>query len=129
MSTDWKDTTYNSILVVVDRLTKMVHSKPAQMIDAPGLAEIISDVVIRYHDLPDSATETQSSLPSSGPPGTTSKFNCGYRQRVSSKKILAPVQDSTRNLMTACRKNLPHGLDIANPFPPDLSGYVHGFSY
>ena len=22
-----------------------------------------------------------------------------------------------------------HGLDIANPFPPDLSGYVHGFSY
>ena len=31
--------------------------------------------------------------------------------------------------MTAYRKNLPHGLDLANPFPPDLSGYVHGFSY
>ena len=46
MSIDWKDTSYDSILIVVDRLTKMVHSKPAQMIDAPGLAEIISDVVI-----------------------------------------------------------------------------------
>ena len=45
------------------------------------------------------------------------------------KKILAPVPDSIRNLMTACRKNLPHGLDIANLFPPDLWGYVHGFSY
>ena len=36
---------------------------------------------------------------------------------------------SNRNLMTACQKNLQHGLDIANPFPPDLWGYVHGFGY
>ena len=31
--------------------------------------------------------------------------------------------------MSTCRKNLPHGLDIANPFPPDLQGYVHGFGH
>ena len=46
MPTNLKDTSYDSIFVVVDRLTKMIHSKPAQMIDALGLAEIISDVVI-----------------------------------------------------------------------------------
>ena len=33
MFTDWKDISYNSLLVVVNRLTKI--SKPAQMIDAP----------------------------------------------------------------------------------------------
>ena len=45
MSTDWKDTSYNSILIVVDRLTKMVHSEPVQiLIDAPRLPDsIVSD--------------------------------------------------------------------------------------
>ena len=28
ISTDWKGTSYDSILVIVDRLTKMVHYKP-----------------------------------------------------------------------------------------------------
>ena len=45
------------------------------------------------------------------------------------KKISALVPDSIRNLMTACRKDLPRGLDIANPFPPDLRGYGHGFGH
>ena len=45
------------------------------------------------------------------------------------KKISAFAPDSIRNLMTACRKNLLYGLDIANPFPPDLQGYVHGFGH
>ena len=31
--------------------------------------------------------------------------------------------------MTAYRKNLQHGLDIANLFPLDHWGYVHGFGY
>ena len=31
MSTDWKDTSYNSTLVIINRLTKMIHSKPAQI--------------------------------------------------------------------------------------------------
>ena len=47
ISTDWKGNSYNSILVIVDRLTKMVHYKPVKItIDAPGLAEVIIDVVI-----------------------------------------------------------------------------------
>ena len=45
------------------------------------------------------------------------------------KKILALVPDSIRNLMTAYKKNLLYRLDIANPFPPDLWNYVHGFGY
>ena len=45
------------------------------------------------------------------------------------KKISALVLDSIGNLITAYRKNLLHGLDIAKPFPPDLWGYVHRFDH
>ena len=85
-----------------------------------------------------SATKTHSSSPSSGARGTTFRLGCGYTPSsftavaaytAHTKKISALVPDSMRNLMTACRKNLLHGLDIANPFPPDLSGYMHGFNY
>ena len=52
---DWKSDSYDSILVIVNRLTKMVHYKPVKVtIDAPGLAEVIIDVVVRHHGLPDS---------------------------------------------------------------------------
>ena len=37
-----KGTSYDSILVIVGRLTKMIHYKPVQiMIDAPGLAKVL----------------------------------------------------------------------------------------
>ena len=55
ISTNWKGDSYDSILVIIDRLTKMVHYKPIKItIDAPGLAEVIIDVVVRHHGLPDS---------------------------------------------------------------------------
>ena len=55
ISIDWKGDNYNSILVIIDRLTKMVHYKLVKVIiDAPGLAEVIIDVVVRHHGLPDS---------------------------------------------------------------------------
>ena len=45
--TDWKSDSYNSILVIVDQLTKMVHYKPVKVtIDAPGLAEVVLDVLV-----------------------------------------------------------------------------------
>ena len=45
--TDWKRDSYNSIFVIVDWLTKMVHYKPVKVsIDALGLAEVIINVVI-----------------------------------------------------------------------------------
>ena len=53
--TDWKGDSYNSILVIVNRLTKMVYYKPVKVIiDAPGLAKVIIDVVVRYHGFSDS---------------------------------------------------------------------------
>ena len=63
ISTDWKGDSYDLILVIVDRLTKMVHYKPVKVtIDAPGLAEVIIDVVVRHHGLPDSIVTDRGSL-------------------------------------------------------------------
>ena len=63
ISTDWKGDNYDSILVIVDRLTKMVHYKPVKVtIDAPGLAEVIIDIVVRHHGLPDSIVTDWGSL-------------------------------------------------------------------
>ena len=74
----------------------MIHYKPVQIpINAPGLAEIISDVVIRYHDLPGSETETQSSLSSSGPPGTIFELDCDYHPHASYKEDLDPHSKSS----------------------------------
>ena len=55
LSTDWKSNSYNSILVIVNRLTKMVHYEPVKVtIDALGLAKVIIDLVVQHHGLPDS---------------------------------------------------------------------------
>ena len=63
ISTDWKGDSYDSILVIVDRLTKMVHYEPVKVtIDAPGLAEVIIDVVVRHHGLPDSIVTNRGSF-------------------------------------------------------------------
>ena len=63
ISTNWKGKSYDSILVIVDRLTKIVHYKPVKItIDAPGLAEVIINVVIRHHGLPDSIITDWDSL-------------------------------------------------------------------
>ena len=53
--TDWKGDSYDSIIVIIDQLTKMVHYEPVKVtIDAPGFAEVIIDVVMRHHGLSDS---------------------------------------------------------------------------
>ncbi len=55
ISADWKGDSYNSILVIVDRLTKMVHYVPVKVtINALGLAEVIINVVVRHHEVPES---------------------------------------------------------------------------
>ena len=83
ISTNWKGDSYDSILVIIDRLTKMVYYEPVKVtIDAPGLAEVILDVVVRHHDLPDSIVSDRGSL-------FTSKFwsslcyFLGIKQRLS----------------------------------------------
>ena len=53
LSADWKSDNYNSILVIINQLIKMVHYKLVKVtIDAPGLAKFIINMVIRHHGLP-----------------------------------------------------------------------------
>ena len=83
ISTDWKGNSYNFILVIVDRLTKMVYYEPVKItINAPGFAEVIIIVVVCYHGLPDSIVTNKGFL-------FTSKFwlllyyFLGIKQRLS----------------------------------------------
>ena len=63
ISTNWKRDSYDFILVIIDRLTKMVHYKPVKIIiNAPGLVEIKIDVIVRHHGLPNSIVTDKGSL-------------------------------------------------------------------
>ena len=47
VSTNWKGETYDSILVIIDLLTKIIYYEPAKLtIDAPDLAEVIINMVV-----------------------------------------------------------------------------------
>ena len=55
VSTKWKGEIYDSILVIIDWLTKMVYYKSVNVIiNAPGLVGVIIKAVVRHHGLPDS---------------------------------------------------------------------------
>ena len=61
--TDWKGDNYDSILVIVNGLTKMVDYKSVKVtFNAPGLAKVILDVVVRHHGLPDLIVTDRGSL-------------------------------------------------------------------
>ena len=61
--TDWKGDSYDLIFVIVDWLTKMVYYEPVKVIiDAPGLAEVIINVIVRHHSLSDSIITDRGSL-------------------------------------------------------------------
>ena len=63
ISIDYKANSYNSILVIVNRLIKMVHYKPVKIIiNTPKLAKVIIDVVARYHGLSDSIVTNRGSF-------------------------------------------------------------------
>lgn len=54
ISTNWKEEVYDSILVIVDQLIKMVYYKLVKItIDASKLAEIIMNVMIKHHNILD----------------------------------------------------------------------------
>ncbi len=63
ISADWKGDSYDSILVIVDRLTKIVHYETVKVtIDALGLADVIIHMVVRYHGVPESIMTDRGSL-------------------------------------------------------------------
>ena len=63
ISTDWKGDSYDSILIIVNWLTKMVYYEPVKVtINALGLAKVIINMVMRHHGLLDSIVTDQGSL-------------------------------------------------------------------
>ena len=63
LSSNWKNDSYELILVIVNWLTKMVHYKPLKVtIDAPRLAKVILDVIVWHHGLPDSIVTNRGSF-------------------------------------------------------------------
>ena len=49
-----KGVSYGSILVIIDRLKKLIHDKPIKVtIDVSKLAKVIINIVIWYHNLLD----------------------------------------------------------------------------
>lgn len=60
---DWKSERYNSILVIVDYLTKIVYYRLVKvMIDAPGLAKLIINLVLRHYGISESIVINQGLL-------------------------------------------------------------------
>lgn len=52
--TNQKGKTYDSILVIVNRLIKMIYYKPVKVtINAQNLAEVIIQKILRHNDVPD----------------------------------------------------------------------------
>ncbi len=63
ISANWKSESYNLILVIVDRFTKMVHYKLIKIsINAPSLAEVIINMVERYHRVSEFIVTNRGSL-------------------------------------------------------------------
>ena len=63
LSTDWKRDSYNFILVIVDRLIKMVYYKLVKItIDTPGLTKVIINMVMRHNGLLNSIVIDRGSL-------------------------------------------------------------------
>ena len=61
--TNWKGDSYDSILIIINWLTKMVYYNPVNIIiDAPSLKEIIINIVVKHHSLPDSIINNQGLL-------------------------------------------------------------------
>ena len=63
VSTNWKGKTYKFILVIAERLTKMVNYELVKLtINAFGLAEAIISVVMRHHGLLDTIISNRGSV-------------------------------------------------------------------
>ncbi len=63
ISTDWKGDSYDSILVIIDQLMKIVYYKLVKVtINASGLAKVIIDMVMHHCGVPESIVTGQDLL-------------------------------------------------------------------
>ena len=89
--TNWKGDNYDSIFVIVNRLTKLVHYKLVKIIiDAEKLAEVIINIVVWHYNFLNSIVTNKGSF-------FTSKFwlllcyFLGIKQRLSTVFIFKPI--------------------------------------
>ncbi len=55
ISANWKTDSYILILVIINRLIKIVHYKPIKIIiNTPGLAKVIIDMFVYHHGVQES---------------------------------------------------------------------------
>ena len=116
---NWKGDSYDSILVIVDRLIKMVHYKPVKVsINTPDLAKIIIDIVVRYYGSQTllSLTGSRFSPQSFGYPYAISLASSGdsplpstYRQTVKLKGKIVQWKPIFEPLSTLSRM-IEHGF-------------------
>lgn len=60
ISINWKNETYNSMLMIVECIIRMVYYEPVKvLIDTQSLVEVIINTVIRYQGLSNSITSNQ----------------------------------------------------------------------
>ena len=63
LSANWKSNNYDLILIIIDRFTKMMHYKPVNIIiNTPGPAKVIINIVVRYYDLSDSIISDRGAI-------------------------------------------------------------------
>ncbi len=96
ISAYWKGDSYDSILVIVDRLTKMIYYEPVKItIDALGLAKVIINVVVYHYKVLESIIIDWSLL-------FTSKFwsslyYCLEIKKMLSIAIFSQIDGQTKN--------------------------------
>ena len=62
VSTNCKSETYDSILVIIDWLIKMVHDELVKVIiNVLELADVIMDIIVQHHNLFDSIINNRGS--------------------------------------------------------------------
>lgn len=62
-STDWKRDNYNIILVIINYLINMIYYKSVKStIDVAGVAKVIINVIVRYHEFLKSIINDRGSL-------------------------------------------------------------------
>ena len=60
---DWKSNKYDSILIIVNRLTKIVYYKLIKVtINIPKLVKIIIDMMVQYYGLPNSIISNRGAI-------------------------------------------------------------------
>ncbi len=63
ISANWKDDSYDLILVIIDRLTKIIYYKSIKVIiDMSSLAKVIINMIVRYHSISKSIIMNRSLL-------------------------------------------------------------------